>query len=69
MRFLESGCQEPLKGSVHAAMAALALVSCLYNVGKLAKYRRLHHVYNVLFYFSLTAIEIRQAQRHWGRGC
>lgn len=69
MRFLESGCHEPLKGSVHATMSALALVSCLYNIGKVAKYHRWHHVYNVLFYFSLTGIEIRQARRHWEREC
>jgi hypothetical protein len=65
MRFLESGCAERWKASVHGAMGTLALGCAVYNFAAwMLKRRETHLLVNGVFYGTVVAIECKKVNHH-----
>jgi hypothetical protein len=61
-----SGESETLKGSVHGALGALALVCTVYNVTAYALRKEPHLAVNAGLYGLLTLWEAKKVQHHRG---
>ena len=67
-RFLEPGEGETLKGAVHAAVCALALVCGVYNAAAWLTRRERHLGVNAVLYAGLTIWEASHVMHHSQRG-
>jgi hypothetical protein len=65
--FCRSGEQEAIKGGVHAAAGALALVMAAYNAAAWCYRRQSHLGANAVIYSVVVAWELRQTLHHVGR--
>lgn len=64
MSLFDSGSHETLKGDVHAALGALALLCVGYNAIAFCKRGEPHLAVNVALYGALAAYELEMVAHH-----
>ena len=66
-QFCSSGTQEVVKGSVHGAACAVALIMAAYNIAAWCFRRERHLGANAVVYSLAVGWEVKQTMRHLRR--